>query len=197
MTKLDLKKADRAYYTGKQGRWDRLTLPALPFLAIDGKGDPSGPAWADAVSALYGVAYAVKFSEKGAGRDFGVPPLEGLWWADDPAAFTAGARDDWRWRALIRMPESVTEGTVTAAKEKKGVVAPVSLIRLTEGDCLQTLHLGSYADEAPVLADLHNRVMPDAGLTFAGPHHEIYLSDPRRTAPENLKTILRQPIRPL
>lgn len=202
MVKTDFKKTERAFYSGKPGRWDRLVLPELSFLATEGQGDPDGEAFAAATGALYAIAYGVKFAEKAAGRDFVVPPLEALWWADDPAAFTAGARDDWRWRAMIRMPEMVTAEMVSTAREaavakgKTGPLDAVELIRLAEGDCLQTLHIGPYADEAPVLADLHDRVMPGAGVTFAGPHHEIYLSDPRKAAPDKLKTLLRQPVRP-
>ena len=200
MDKLDFKKRDRAFYTGKPGRWDRIALPEMTFLAIDGAGDPNGPGYAEALGALYPLAYAIKFAEKAAGRDFAVPPLEALWWADDPAAFVANDRAAWRWRALLRIPGTLDPGALDVArataraKGRDGLLERVALIRLAEGDCLQTLHLGPYADEAPVLAHLHDAVMPAAGLTFNGPHHEIYLSDPRRTAPEKLRTILRQPV---
>ncbi len=200
--KLDFKKSDRAFYTGKQGRWDRLTLPEMTFLAIEGQGDPNGPAYAAALSALYPLAYGIKFACKAEGADFTVPPLEALWWADDPTAFTAGDRAAWHWQAMLRLPDDVTQDRLDAAratvraKGKTGPFDAVRLITLTEGDALQTLHLGPYTDEAPTLAELHDQIMPEAGLTFAGPHHEIYLSDPRRAAPEKLRTILRQPVRP-
>ncbi len=203
MDKVDFKKKDRAFYTGKVGRWDRLTLPELTFLAIEGQGDPNGPDYAAALGALYPLAYGIKFAEKSAGRDFVVPPQETLWWSDDPAAFVAGNRSEWKWRAMIRVPDAVTTEAVDAARaavRKKGKEGPfdsVALITLEEGDCLQTLHIGPYTDEAPMLAALHEEVMPAAGLTFAGPHHEVYLSDPRRVALEKLKTILRQPVRPI
>lgn len=199
--KLDFKKRDRAYYTGKPGRWDRLTLPQMTFLAIEGQGDPDGPGYVAALSALYPLAYTIKFDRKAKGADFTVPPLEALWWADDPAAFTTGDRAAWRWRAMIRMPDDVTDADIAAARtaaRAKGNSCPFDAVthtKRTEGDCLQTLHLGPYSDEAPVLAQLHDEIMPDAGLTFAGPHHEIYLSDPRKSAPEKLRTILRQPVR--
>jgi len=195
MTKLDLKKTDRAAYTGTPGRWDRVTLPAMSYLATEGAGAPESPAYAAALAALYPLAYAIKFASKAGGRDFVVPPQSTQWWADDMAAFTAGRRDDWRWRAMIRMPDWVDDAALAAAKAKKGGEA-VALITLTEGDCFQTLHVGPYADEAPVLADLHERVMPEAGVSFGGHHHEVYLSDPRRVPPEKLKTILRQPVSP-
>ena len=203
--KLDFKKVDRAYYSSKAGRWDRVQVPEWPFLMIDGQGDPNGPGYARALGALYPVAYAVKFAMKAQGADFVVPPLEALWWAEDPAAFVAGDRAAWRWTAMLRMPEGVTAEDVAAAQAgaaeklaQKGADAEavwaLRVERLAEGACLQSLHLGAYADEAPVLAELHREVMPGMGLTFGGAHHEIYLSDPRRVAPERLKTILRQPV---
>ncbi len=206
MTKLDFKKADKALYTAKATGWSRIDVPEMSFLMIDGQGDPNGPGYGAALRALYPVAYGVKFAEKGAGRDFAVPPLEALWWADDPAAFVAGDRRDWRWTAILRVPESVEdveavrETVLTKQARKKdgadaALIAAVRLERFAEGDCLQRLHVGPYSDEAPTLAELHDRVMPDMGLTFGGKHHEIYLSDPRRVAPEKLKTILRQPVR--
>jgi len=171
MDKLDFRKADKAFCGGKPGRWDRLTLPEMRFLAHDGAGDPGGPAFAEATKALYGLAYRVKFAAKADGRDFAVPPLEALWWADDPTVFVTGARAAWRWRALIRLPDWVSDEMLAAARAKKAITAPVALIPLAEGDCLQTLHVGSYADEAPALAALHHEVIPGLGLTFAGPHH--------------------------
>lgn len=204
--KLDFKKADKPYYSGKVGRWDRIVIPRLQFLSITGQGDPGGPTYARALGALYPLAYGIKFAQKAVGADFVVPPQQSLWWADDPGSFVRLERDKWRWTAMIRMPEVVSVADLDAAREKaaaklakKGedasALAEVSLEALEEGDCLQTLHVGPYSDEAPVLADLHDRVMPEAGLTFGGKHHEIYLGDPRRVAPEKLRTILRQPVK--
>ena len=210
MDKLDFRKADKALYAAKPGGWTRIAVPEMTFVMIDGMGDPNGPGYAAALMALYPMAYGVKFAEKAAGRDFAVPPLEALWWADDMAAFVAGDRGNWRWTAMLRVPDGVTGAVVEAVREsvvakqaKKAdgadpaLIAAVRLERFEEGDCLQRMHLGPYADEAPVLAELHREVMPGMGLTFGGRHHEIYLSDPRRVAPEKLKTILRQPVRPL
>lgn len=209
--KLDFRKTDKPLYTAKQGRWDRLSLPRLQFVMIDGKGDPGGPDYARALGALYPVAYGIKFQCKAEGRDFTVPPLEALWWSDDPKAFVLGDRANWQWTAMIRVPDTVTEavfetardGALTKLEKKKdaptdaATMRTVRLDRVEEGACLQSLHLGPYTDEAPVLADLHDRLMPELGVTFNGPHHEIYLNDPRRVAPEKLKTILRQPVRDL
>ena len=170
---------------------------------IDGAGDPnSASTYKAAVEALYGVAYTLKFASKVAlGRDHVVPPLEGLWWAEDPADFVARRKDRWRWTMMIMVPEFVGrplfEAAVEKARQKLG--APPQSLRFEhfdEGQCLQILHIGRYDDEAPTLARLHDEVMPSQGLTFAGHHHEIYLSDPRRTESTKLKTILRQPVKP-
>lgn len=203
MDKRDFKKEDRAFYAGKPGHWERLTLPGMTFLAIAGQGDPDGPAYAAALGALYPLAYGIKSACKSDGADFVVPPLETLWWADDPRAFVAGERRAWRWRAMIRVPDNVTPEaleTARAAARRKGREGPLGSVthtRFAEGDCLQTLHVGPYRDEAPLLACLHDEIMPAEGLGFAGPHHEIYLSNPRKARAEKLRTILRQPVRSL
>ncbi len=203
MEKLDFRKAERALYAGKVGRWDRIVVPKMRFVTIAGQGAPAGEAWQAALGALYPVAYAVKFAMKAAGADFVVPPLEGTWHAEDPGAFLAGRREEWRWTAMLRVPDAVSGEVFAAAVAKSAgkadaaVLASVELSDIEEGDSLQTLHIGPYAAETPVLADLHGRVMPEAGVTFGLPHHEIYLSDARRVAPEKLKTILRQPVRPI
>ena len=207
MTKLDFKKTDKALYTAPTDGWVQIDVPEMQFLMIDGQGDPNGNDYAAALGALYPMAYGVKFAEKAAGRDFAVPPLEALWWADDMAAFTVGDRQNWRWTAMLRIPdaasgdavEAVRDSVLTKQAKKKdgadaGLIRAVRFERFAEKACLQHLHIGPYVDEAPVLADLHATVMPALGLTFGGKHHEIYLSDPRRVAPEKLKTLLRQPV---
>ncbi len=210
MQKLDFKKRDKPLYSGKQGQWDRLIVPPMTYVTIDGQGDPNAPAYGRAVAALYPVAYGVKALFKARGADFVVPPLSSLWSADDPAAFATGDQAVWQWSAMIRLPDDTSEDQFqtaldTALKKlarKKdaatdsATMSAARLQHLDEGNCLQTLHLGPYADEAPVLAELHERVMPTQNLTFGGIHHEIYLSDPRRVAPEKLRTILRQPVIP-
>lgn len=211
MNKLDFKKRDRPLYSGKQGRWDRVAVPPMVYAMISGQGDPNGPGYACALAALYPVAYGVKALFKARGADFVVPPLAATWTADDPAAFVSGDRSAWKWTAMLRLPDEATAedfataqtGALTKLAKKKQAatdaetMGAVHLGRMDEGDSLQTLHIGPYSDEAPVLAHLHDVVMPQMGLTFGGAHHEIYLSDPRRTAPEKLKTILRQPVRPV
>jgi hypothetical protein len=211
MDKYDVKKAHRELYSPPSKDFVEVDVPEFRYLAVDGRGDPNtSAAYANAVEALYSVAYAVKFaSKKALGRDFVVGPLEGLWRADDPAAFAARRKDDWAWTMMIGQPDWITDDlvrSVVADIAKKADVAKkkdlpalkdVRLRPLAEGRCVQILHIGSYDDEAPTLDRLHNRYLPDNGLTFNGDHHEIYLSDARRTEPAKLKTILRQPVKVL
>ncbi len=210
MTKLDFKKTEKALYSADRKGWQRITVPKRAFLMIEGQGDPNGSAYAAAIQALYALAYGVKFAFKSEAQDFVVPPLEALWWAEDMTAFTSDERLDWQWLAMLRIPDNLNHAAFDVAREtvlskqakKVDGAAPdllnaVRLDCLTEGECLQYLHLGSYAEEKPVIADLHDNVMSALGLTFAGLHHEIYLSDPRRVASEKLKTILRQPVKPV
>jgi hypothetical protein len=188
--KTDLRKALDSY-RAKAGELRVLDLPPMRYLMVDGRGDPdTAPAYADALAALYPVAYRVKFAAKAAGHDYVVPPLEALWWADDPAAFTSRRdKTQWRWTVMLLVPDWVDDATVAAE-----VADPVRVETLAEGRCVQTLHVGPYDDEGPVLAEMHDRFIPDAGLAMTGRHHEIYLNDARRTAPERLRTILRQPV---
>jgi hypothetical protein len=204
MEKLDLKKTLRPLYSPPVGAFVAVTVPEMPFLKVDGDGDPNtAPAYRTAVEWLYGISYAMKFAAKARlERDYVVPPLEGLWSADDPESFVARRKDRWRWTMMILVPDFATralfeDAVETTARKRAG--RPPESLRLepyAEGPSLQTMHLGSYDEESPVLAELHGVVMPERGLTFNGPHHEIYLSDPRRTAPSKLKTILRQPVAP-
>lgn len=199
--KVDLKKVDPGF-RAQAGEWIAIDVPERRLLAIDGEGDPNGPEFAAALAALYPVAYALKFASKAAGRDYVVPPLEGLWWAEDMAAFAARAKSSWRWTAMIMVPPWLDDAAVaaaTAAVHAKGAPARLADVRVlahAEGRCLQTLHIGPFDAEGPLLARLHSEVLPAAGLAEAGHHHEIYLSDIRRVAPARLRTILRQPVRP-
>ena len=202
MEKIDLKKSLRALFTAPVGRFVEVEVPPLRYLKVDGHGDPNvEPAYGQAVSWLYATAYAAKFPAKAKlARDFAVPPLEGLWWAEDPASFAARRKAEWSWTMMIMMPEFVDhvlfEAGADKAAAKLGQRPPsLRLEHLEEGRSLQAMHVGSYDDEGPLLAQLHDEIMPARGLTFAGPHHEIYLSDPRRTEAAKLKTLLRQPVR--
>jgi hypothetical protein len=202
--KVDLKVLHRALYTAPRGRFVEVDVPALNYLAVDGEGDPNtSPAYAQAVETLFGLSYAVKFaSKKRLGRDYVVAPLEGLWTADDPGTFVRREKDAWRWTMLILQPDWVDADLVDDVVHQvrsKGLPALDLVGRRTvsEGRSVQTMHVGPYDDEGPVLAELHDSYLPAHGLTFAGPHHEIYLGDVRRTAPERLRTVLRQPVRPV
>ncbi len=199
--KVDLKKVDR--YSGRVGEFRVLDVPALSYLMVDGHGDPNTSAlYTGALEALYPVAYALKFASKAElGRDYVVPPLEGLWWADDLAAFTTGRdKSRWQWTMMLFVPEWLDADDVGAAVERvRAKKAPARLAdvrfeTLAEGRCVQTLHVGSFDDEGPVLERMHEEVIPGLGLRMRGKHHEIYLSDPRRTDPAKLRTILRQPV---
>lgn len=200
MEKLDFKKADKAMYAAKLGRFDLIEVPPLPYLMIDGAGDPNtAPAFARAVQSLYGLSYTLKFAAKASlGRDHVVGPLEGLWWADDLSDFTAGHRAGWQWRMMIRQPDWVSQDMLRAAQDKLAAkgddTAKVRLEIYAEGLALQTLHIGPYTDEAPLIAKMHSVEIPARGLRETGHHHEIYLSDPRKVAADKLKTILRQPV---
>lgn len=200
--KVDLKK-QMATYDAPRGRFEIVTVPPMRYLAIDGQGDPNtAQAYADALATLYPVAYALKFlSKRELNRDYVVMPLEALWWSDDMAAFTS-ARDKsrWRWTAMILVPDWIDDARVEAAVQAvrmKGGAPAIEELRveaLDEGLCVQTLHVGPYDAEGPVLEAMHDDFIPANGLRMTGRHHEIYLGDPRRTAPEKLRTILRQPV---
>jgi hypothetical protein len=202
MTKVDLKRDQRALYAPPTGRYVEVDVPAMRFLAVEGSGRPDSPAYQQAVEALFAAAYAAKFLSKGElDRDYVVLPLEGLWWADDMATFRTREKDRWSWRMLIRQPDWLDERTLAAAVDKarskgRDPEGLLQVFELEEGRCLQTLHLGSYDDEGPSLAYLHDEYLPERGLRPTGLHHEIYLSDARRVAPDKLRTILRQPVAP-
>lgn len=202
--KIDFKRTLDAY-RAKRGEFRILDVPAMRYLMIDGRGDPNtAPAYAEALAALYPLAYTLKFAAKRVlGRDYVVPPLEGLWWAEDMSLFTT-ARDKsrWEWTMMIMTPDWIDREMIQAAVEQVVArrrptrLAEVRFETLREGRCIQTLHVGSFDDEAPVLARMHHEFVPAHGLRLVGKHHEIYLSDPRKTVPERLRTILRQPVRP-
>ncbi|MEQ9449556.1 MAG: GyrI-like domain-containing protein [Rhodospirillaceae bacterium] len=199
-TKTDLKKTYKALFAPK-AEPQIVTVPPLPYLMIDGKGAPESPAFSEAIAVLYPVAYAIKFHCKTArGFDFVVPPLEALWWADDWGAFVAGDRAVWQWTAMIMQPEQVTVADLAVAlaaldkkKKKHRDHDRLRLATREEGTAVQVLHTGAYSAEGPVIAAMH-AFAAAAGFTLSGNHHEVYLSDARRTAPEKLKTVLRQPL---
>ncbi|MEU7903599.1 GyrI-like domain-containing protein [Actinoplanes sp. NPDC049118] len=200
--KTDFKKTLDGY-RAQRDRFRLVDVPDMRYLMVDGHGDPNtAPAFTHAVEALYPVAYKLKFaSKRELGRDYVVPPLEGLWWADDMDAFTT-ARDKsrWDWTLMIMVPDWIDQSMFATAVEQAGArhgparLDDVRLQALFEGRCVQTLHIGSFDDEAGVLARLHHEFIPGQGLRMAGTHHEIYLSDFRKVAPGKRRTILRQPV---
>jgi hypothetical protein len=204
MDKIDLKREWKQFYNPGRKAFEIVDVPKFTFLMVDGEGDPNtAQSYADAIQALYAVAYGLKFiSKKQLEKDFVVAPLEGLWWADDPDAFHRQLdKESWQWTAMIHVPGWITkelfEQAVREADAKKELAA-LPLLRIEpyqEGLSVQILHIGSYADEAPTLLKLHQEFLPANGLAEAGKHHEIYLSDPRRTSPEKWKIVLRQPVR--
>jgi hypothetical protein len=202
MSKIDFKRELKHLYRPSAKKFEVVDVPPMNFLMIDGHGDPNtAQEYQEAVEALYAVAYKLKFvSKKELGKDYVVPPLEGRWWAEDMETFTT-ARDKsaWDWTMMIMQPEWITQEMVEEAVkqvEKKGLPALSKLYLETyhEGLAVQILHIGSYDDEAPTIARMH-AFIDENGYDPTGKHHEIYLSDPRKVAPEKLKTVLRQPVR--
>ncbi|HEY7891733.1 MAG TPA: GyrI-like domain-containing protein [Solirubrobacteraceae bacterium] len=179
-----------------------VEVPELHFLQIDGRGDPNtSPDFRAAIAALYSVSYAAKFAVQRsiAGVDFTVMPLEALWWADDLSQLASSEKSDWYWTAMIMQPEPVTAQIIDKALSEvtaKKDLPALELLRfesLREGTAAQVLHIGPYADEGPTTARLH-AFIAEHGYAPVGKHHEIYLSDPGRCAPEKLRTVIRQPI---
>jgi hypothetical protein len=197
MSKVDLKRDQRTLYAAPTGRYAEVNVPTLRYLAVDGSGRPGSESYQQAVEALFTASYAAKFLSKNKlDRDHVVMPLEGLWWSDDMTTFLTREKDRWSWRMLIRQPDWLDEQLLATAIEQAHAKGrdPEGLLRVVERRCLQTLHVGSYDDEGPILAHLHDELLPSRGLRPVGRHHEIYLSDARRVAPEKLRTILRQPV---
>lgn len=205
--KTDLTKVDKRYYSASRTP-ELITLEPLPYLSIIGAGDPSDIEFATNVEALYTVAYTLKFIYKEKDADFVVPKLEGLWWYDETRFAGVSAEDApskvprsaWQYRLLIRMPDKTGENFIASAKEKafqrKGnpKINQVQWFLFSEGRCVQILHEGPF-DQEPASLSRIKLFMDENGLLHNGQHHEIYLSDFRKTKPEKLKTILREPVR--
>jgi hypothetical protein len=194
--------AERLYDASRSP--ELVRVPPLTFVMIDGRGDPNTSAeYRDALEALYGLSYTLKFGiQKELGLTYRVGPLEGLWWGDDTTDFPGGRKAGWRWTAMIAQPAVVTPERFARARDdvgrKKSLASleRVRLDRFDEGLAAQVLYLGPYSDEGPTIAALH-AFIHEHGYTFDGRlqrHHELYLGDPRRSAPEKLRTIIRQPI---
>ncbi|MEY6567724.1 GyrI-like domain-containing protein [Streptomyces sp. PGLac3x] len=203
MRNYDVKKDRRELYTATRS-FEPVDVPAMNFLMAEGAGSPNtSPLYRDVVQALYTTAYAVRaLAVEQLGRKHTVGPLEGLWWSEDLGAFAARDEDAWQWRLMIVQPEWITRDLFEAglaravAKKAPAAAGRVRFEEFHEGPSVQILHVGPYDEEGPTLARLHEEYLPDHGLRPRGTHHEIYLSDPRRTDPARLRTILRQPVGP-
>ena len=202
MEKVDFKKTLKHLYAPKK-KFEIVDVPEMQFIMVDGHGDPNtAQEYADAVEALYAVAYKMKFmSKKQFEKDYTVLPLEGLWWAENMDTYLTRDKSAWDWTMMIMTPDWITEDIFASAvaevrvKKNPASLDKVRLEKYHEGQAVQIMHIGSYDDEAPTIAALHKEFLPENGLTENGHHHEIYLSDPRRVAPEKLKTVLRQPVK--
>jgi hypothetical protein len=203
-TKVDLKKQRADLYHPSAKEVTVVEIPTMPFLMIDGAGNPNtSQEYQRAVEALYAVAYALKFLlKKEQGADYAVMPLEGLWWAPDMRDFSVEHKETWLWTMMIAQPPEVTAVLFERASEQaqhqkpSPGLAKLRLEEFHEGLAAQIMHLGPYAGEAPTIARLHAFIR-EQGYTFDGTrqkHHEIYLSDPRRSAPEKMRTVIRQPM---
>jgi hypothetical protein len=201
MEKMDLKKDLKHLYQASAKEIVQVDVPAMNYLMVDGEGDPNtAQAYADAIEALFMVSYTVKFMiKKGAAAiDYGVMPLESLWWADDMSKFSTADKSNWKWTAMIMQPSFVTPEIISRAitdvqkNKNPTALSKLHLASLSEGKCAQVLHVGPFSEEGPTIEKLHQFIDARSGLT--GKHHEIYLSDIRRAAPSKWKTIIRQPI---
>lgn len=202
MHKIDLKQDWKPYYAASARKPALIDVPKRKYLMIDGQGDPNtNPEFQDAIQALYGVAYTLKFSLKMGPEqiDYPVMALDGLWWTDTEP-FSAADKAAWKWTLMIAQPDVITAAMVRTAKakvkERKGL-ARVDDIRLEswrEGKAVQMMHIGPYSEEGPTIEKMQ-QFAAEQGYQLAGKHHEIYFSDPRRTKPEKLKTLLRHPVR--
>jgi hypothetical protein len=195
--KIDLKRKFRHLYNPTPKNVTIVDVPAFNYLMINGAGDPNiSPEYVAAVNALYSVAYTLKFMIKKSDKpiDYTVMALEGLWWSDDMTSFTALRKDNWKWTMMIMQPEFVTQEWVNdAIAEAMPALPKLRYAKYEEGLCAQIMHLGPYADEGPKITKV-NTFISENGYRTNGKHHEIYLNDPRKTAPARMKTIIRQPI---
>ncbi|EAR25764.1 hypothetical protein A20C1_07788 [marine actinobacterium PHSC20C1] len=199
--KTDFKKTLDSY-AARHNEFRIVDVPAQQYLMVDGHGAPgTDTEYSAAIAALYPVAYTLKFASKALDKDYVVPPLEALWWAEDMASFTSQRnKSEWDWTAMILAPEWISPEmfadaiVAVAAKSNPANLSTVRLETVDEGLCVQTLHLGPYDDEAEVLATMHNEFIPEHGLRMTGKHHEIYFNDFRKVEASKLRTLLRQPV---
>ncbi|MDE3090429.1 MAG: GyrI-like domain-containing protein [Chloroflexota bacterium] len=208
MKKLDLRKDLKYLYSPSAKKVEIVDVPKMNFLMLDGVGNPNtSQEYQDALGALYNVAYTLKFMLKlkiKPAVDYPVMALEGLWWVEGVEQFTMeqlmGRKDEWKWTMMIMQPDIITRDLVAQAidearrKKDSPSLDKIRLERYNEGRCAQIMHIGPYSAEQPTIERLH-AFIKESGHALRGKHHEIYMGDPRRTKPERLKTILRQPMR--
>lgn len=201
MKKIDFKKELKHLYKPSVKSVGRVTVPGMNFLMINGQGDPNtSQEFQDAVEALYSVSYALKFMVKKGDMeiDYGVMPLEGLWWSDDMSTFSVDCKEAWKWTLMIMQPEFISQAMVEGAiKQVRAKKNPVSLSQLRfalfeEGEAAQIMHVGPFSEEGPTIEKVH-AFIEESGKVRRGKHHEIYLSDIRRADPAKWKTVIRQP----
>jgi hypothetical protein len=199
--KVDFKKELKQFYNPSTKEVSVVDVPEMNFLLVDGIGAPASSQYVEAVSALFSVAYAIKFMiKKGKGVDYGVMPLEGFWWMDDMSKFSADKKDEWKWTAMIMQPKYVTvedfKAAVEQTKNKKDLLAlpKIRFESYREGSVAQILYIGPFAEEGSAIQKIHSYIKASRHQ-LSGRHHEIYLNDPSKTAPEKLKTVIRQPMK--
>ena len=201
LPKVNYKSELKSLYKPSAKRVDSIEVPAMQYLMVDGAGAPESPSYIEAIQALFTVSYTLKFMVKRELElmDYGVLPLEGLWWAEEMSDFITRRKDRWLWTMMIMQPECVNADLFESAMERvraKKKLPALDLLRyetFTEGLVAQTLHIGPFDDEGPTVERVHQYIA-DSGNALRGKHHEIYLSDIRRAAPKNWKTIIRQPM---
>ena len=202
MEKLELKKTLKYLYEPSARDFSIVDVPPMNFIMIDGQGNPNiSKEYAESLQALYTAAYTLKFSiKKKLGVDYPVMASEGLWWMDDMREFSVARKDDWKWTMMIMQPDIVTPDLLSQAvsealkKKEQPALSKLRLEHFHEGLAAQILYFGPYADEGPTIARMH-KFIEESGYIRFGKHHEIYLGDPRRSAPEKLRTVIRQPMR--
>lgn len=203
MIKIDFKKELSELYNPKKKVFSQVKVPKMKFFMIDGKGDPNtSKEYAHAIQVLYSVSYTLKFMCKNElDKDYGVPPLESLWWAKNMKDFQSGKKENWQWTAMIMLPDwipaSMVKSAIASARERKTDLdfSKLRVEPFAEGLSVQIMYVGPYKDEGPVITQMHEQYLPENKLIPNGKHHEIYLGDPRKSEPSKLKTIIRQPVK--
>jgi len=202
MKKIDYKKELKYLFKPSPQKVEIVEVPQMNFLMIDGRGDPNtSQEFQDALETLYSLSYTLKFMIKKSASeiDYGVLPLEGLWWADDMSQFNTGNKETWKWTLMIMQPEFVTTKLFNLAveqvrkKKNPAALAKVRVETFSEGKAAQIMHMGPFSEEGPTIEKVH-RFIEENGCQRTGKHHEIYLSDIRKAAPEKWKTVVRQPM---